>query len=59
MLATLIEGRTDDGEAFRDNEIRNQIVSLIAAGYETTSAALGWGVYAHAERSGSVGGCRP
>jgi cytochrome P450 len=45
MLATLIDARTDDGEALRDNEIRDQIVSLIAAGYETTSAAMGWAVY--------------
>lgn len=46
VLATLIDGRTEDGEALRDNEIRDQVVSLIAAGYETTSAAMGWAVYA-------------
>ncbi|MEB3070049.1 cytochrome P450 [[Mycobacterium] vasticus] len=46
VLATLIAGRTEDGEALRDNEIRDQVVSLIAAGYETTSAAMGWAVYA-------------
>ncbi|RAV00491.1 cytochrome P450 [Mycolicibacter senuensis] len=45
VLATLIDGRTDDGESLRDDEIRDQIVSLIAAGYETTSAAMGWAVY--------------
>lgn len=45
MLATLVDGRTEDGEALRDDEIRDQIVSLIAAGYETTSAAMGWAVY--------------
>lgn len=46
VLTTLINGRTDDGEALRDDEIRDQVVSLIAAGYETTSAAMGWAVYA-------------
>lgn len=46
VLATLVDGRTQDGEALRDNEIRDQVVSLIAAGYETTSAAMGWAVYA-------------
>ena len=46
VLATLVDGRTEDGEALRDDEIRDQIVSLIAAGYETTSAAMGWAVYA-------------
>lgn len=45
VLATLIDGRTEDGETLRDNEIRDQVVSLIAAGYETTSAAMGWVVY--------------
>jgi len=29
-----------------DLEIRDQVVSLIAAGYETTSAAMGWAVFA-------------
>lgn len=46
VLATLVDGRTEDGEVLRDDEIRDQIVSLIAAGYETTSAAMGWAVYA-------------
>lgn len=46
VLAALVGGRTEDGEALRDDEIRDQIVSLIAAGYETTSAAMGWAVYA-------------
>lgn len=46
VLASLVDGRTEDGEALRDDEVRDQIVSLIAAGYETTSAAMGWAVYA-------------
>lgn len=45
VLATLIDGRTEHGQVLRDDEIRDQIVSLIAAGYETTSAAMGWAVY--------------
>jgi cytochrome P450 len=45
VLTTLINGRTEDGQALRDDEIRDQVVSLIAAGYETTSAAMGWVVY--------------
>lgn len=31
-----------DGEALRDEEIRDQVVSLVAAGFETTSAGLAW-----------------
>lgn len=45
MLATLINGRSDEGQVLRDNEIRDQIVSLITAGYETTSGALAWAAY--------------
>ncbi len=38
---------TDDtgGPALDDQEIRDQIVSLIAAGYDTTSATAGWAVH--------------
>ncbi|AXB45345.1 cytochrome P450 [Amycolatopsis albispora] len=40
-LATLVR----DGE-LSDLEVRDQVVSLIAAGYETTSAAMAWALYA-------------
>ncbi|WP_020671348.1 cytochrome P450 [Amycolatopsis nigrescens] len=46
VLATLVHGRGDDGEGLTDLEVRDQAVSLIAAGYETTSAAMAWAVYA-------------
>jgi cytochrome P450 len=38
VLAMLLDTGLDDGE------IRDQVVSLIAAGYDTTSAAVGWTV---------------
>lgn len=43
-LATLVRGRDDDGGSLTDEEIRDQVVTLIAAGYETTSAAMAWAV---------------
>jgi cytochrome P450 len=46
VLAMLIDGRGDNGVALDDGEVRDQVVSLIAAGYETTSAALAWAIYA-------------
>jgi len=46
LLTALIELRPDDGEALSDNEIRDLVVSLIADGYETTSGAMAWAVYA-------------
>jgi cytochrome P450 len=46
LLTTLVSGCPDDGQPLTPNEIRDQVVSLIAAGYETTSGALAWASYA-------------
>src|SRR6202012_1387190 len=46
MLTMLIDGRGDEGYALNDNEIRDAVISLITAGYETTSGALAWATYA-------------
>ncbi len=45
MMTMLINGRGDEGYALSDSEIRDQIISLITAGYETTSAAMAWATY--------------
>lgn len=45
VLATLVHGRDGDGSGLTDQEIRDQAVTMIAAGYETTSAAMGWVIY--------------
>lgn len=45
MLTMLIDGRGDEGYALSDNEIRDEIVSLITAGYETTSGAVAWAIH--------------
>ncbi|WP_156622968.1 cytochrome P450 [Mycobacterium sp. 1164966.3] len=45
MLTMLINGRGEEGYALENNEIRDQIISMITAGYETTSAALAWAAY--------------
>ncbi|WP_158894240.1 cytochrome P450 [Amycolatopsis anabasis] len=45
-LTALVHGRDEDGERLSDQEVRDQVVTLIVAGYETTSATLGWAVYA-------------
>ncbi|WP_260192293.1 cytochrome P450 [Actinophytocola gossypii] len=44
VLAVLVRGRDDGG--LSDQEVRDQAVTLIAAGYETTSAAMAWAVRA-------------
>lgn len=45
MMTMLLDGRGDEGYALSDNEIRDQIISMITAGYETTSGALAWAAY--------------
>ncbi|WP_199434674.1 cytochrome P450 [Qaidamihabitans albus] len=45
VLAELVHGRTGDGTGLSDDEVRDQMVTLIAAGYETTSAAMAWTIY--------------
>lgn len=46
VLASLVHGRDDAGDGLSDEEVRDQVVTLIAAGFETTSAAAAWAVYA-------------
>jgi len=45
MLTMLIKGRGEDGYALNDHEIRDAIISLITAGYETTSGAMAWAIH--------------
>jgi cytochrome P450 len=45
LLTMLINGRGDEGYALSDNEIRDAVISLITAGYETTSGAMAWAIH--------------
>lgn len=45
FLTMLLKTRTEDGEAFTDAQIEDQLVTFIGAGHETTSRALTWLVY--------------
>lgn len=45
VLAMLVHGRDGTGSGLTDDEIHDQAIMLIAAGYETTSAAMGWLLY--------------
>lgn len=45
VLGMLLEARDDEGNALSDTELRDQAVSLVSAGFDTTSAALSWAVY--------------
>ena len=44
ILAILLQARYDNGESMSDAYIADELLSLLAAGYETTAATLAWAV---------------
>jgi cytochrome P450 len=42
ILSLLMLARTHDGEGMSDRELRDQLVTLLLAGHETTATALAW-----------------
>jgi cytochrome P450 len=46
VLDALISAQDDDGGGLTDQEVRDQVVSLTASGYDSSSAAAGWAVQA-------------
>ncbi len=42
ILSMLKAARFDDGEPMSDREVRDQLVTLLLAGHETTATALAW-----------------
>jgi cytochrome P450 len=42
ILSMLVGARFEDGEGMDDDELRDQLVTLLLAGHETTATALAW-----------------
>ena len=42
ILSLLLQARDEDGEVMSDAELRDQLVTLLLAGHETTATALAW-----------------
>ena len=42
ILSMLVAARFEDGGAMSDSELRDQLVTLLLAGHETTATALAW-----------------
>jgi cytochrome P450 len=42
ILSMLMTARFEDGEAMSDKELRDQLMTLLLAGHETTATALAW-----------------
>ncbi len=45
LLSMLIQARDEDGGAMSDEQIRDEVFTLFAAGHETTATALTWAWY--------------
>jgi len=45
ILSMLIAARDEQGQQMNDEELRDQLMSLLLLGYETTAAALAWAFY--------------
>jgi hypothetical protein len=54
VLSMLIEARFEHGSALSDEEIRDELVTLIVAGSETTATALAWTFDLVLHRPGAV-----
>ncbi len=45
ILSLLISSRDEAGESMIDQELRDEAIALLMAGYETTATAMAWGLY--------------
>lgn len=45
VMSMLLLTRGDDGAAFTDQQIRDEVMTMILAGHETTANALAWTLY--------------
>jgi cytochrome P450 len=53
ILSLMVAARKEDGTGFDDDELLEQMISLIGAGHETTASALTWALY-HIHRDPQV-----
>jgi cytochrome P450 family 135 len=44
ILSLLLQARHEDGSPMSDAELRDELITLLVAGHETTATALGWAV---------------
>jgi cytochrome P450 len=42
ILSMLVQARYDDGSAMSDRELRDELLTLLVAGHETTATSLAW-----------------
>ncbi len=42
ILALLLSARDDEGEPLTDRELRDELITILLAGHETTATSIGW-----------------
>jgi cytochrome P450 family 110 len=45
VLGRMLTARYDDGSPLRDADIRDELITILLAGHETTATALAWSLY--------------
>jgi cytochrome P450 family 110 len=45
ILSLMMSARDESGEAMKDYELRDELMTLMLAGHETTATAIAWGLY--------------
>lgn len=45
ILSLLLSARYEDGEPMTDSEIRDQLITLLLTGHETSATAMAWSLY--------------
>ena len=41
-LSLLLAARDDDGNPLTDGELRDELITILLAGHETTATSIGW-----------------
>ena len=44
ILSLLMQARDEDGQAMTDGELRDELVTLLLAGHETTATSVAWAI---------------
>ncbi len=45
IMSLLMDARYEDGSQLSDDELRDELVTLLATGHETTATSLAWAIY--------------
>jgi cytochrome P450 len=53
ILSMLLRARDEDGEALPDQDVRDELLTLLVAGHETTASTLAWAIHYLARDAGA------